>query len=223
MFPGFGSSLSTYIGTRDVGGQGVTSLGNWSFTMGEPFAYRMLVAPGLANPPALPGAIISDTTTPAAAWKGATPPALCLPYTETKIKKIGWSFNGNRASGTGIISGAAPPFDGGSNTSRPIWSNGSDGQGVRIMIWNMCHGSLIPEGNTFEPVDTVQVEFIDIDPSNNPCGCHTLPNTITTSAQRNTIAVKIRPIINPQSLGTDRTISDDCCISISIFLDDIVI
>ena len=96
------------------------------------------------------------------------------------------------------------------------------------MIWNMCHGSLIPEDNNFRPVpvDTIQVEFIDIDPVINPCGCHTLPNTITTSAQRNTIAVKIRPILNPQSMGTlglNRTISDDCCISISIFLDDIAI
>ena len=171
---------------------------------------------------ALPQTVVADTTSSLAAWKGATPPALCLPYNQTIIKKIGWSFNGNRSNGTGVVTGGLP-FDSGSNTTRPIWTNGSDGQGVRIMIWNMCHGSLIPEGNTFRPVDNIQVEFIDIDPVINPCGCHTLPNPIVTTAQRNTIAVKIRPIINPQSMGTARTISDDCCISVSVFLDDIAI
>jgi len=71
------------------------------------------------------------------------------------------------------------------------------------MVWNMCHGSLIPENNNFEPnpASQIQVEFIDIDPVINPCGCTTLPSPIVTTAQRNTIAVKIRPIINPQSMG----------------------
>lgn len=238
LFPGFGSGLSTYNITRNVGGQGVTSLANWSFTMGEPFAYRMLLAPisgfgcpnnALRGGAALPQTVVADTTSSLAAWKGATPPALCLPYNQTTIRKIGWSFNGNRSNGSGVVTGPLPigaPFDSSSNSIRPIWTNGSDGQGVRIMIWNMCYGTLNPEGDTFEPAqppETVQVEFIDIDPSNNPCGCHTLPNPIVTSAQRNTIAVKIRPIFNPQSLGTARTISDDCCISVSVFLDDIAI
>ena len=236
LFPGFGSSLSTYNTTKSLGGGGnPISLSNWSYTMGEPFSYRMLLTPAPGNGcpvlaqaggAALPQTIINETPlTPLSAWKGATPPALCLPYNQTVIKKIGWSFNGNRANGTGFISGNNSVFDTGSNLQRYIWSNGNDAQGIRIMIWNMCDGSLIPEGNDFRPRQPgeMRVEFIDIDPVINPCGCAPLPSSITTTAQRNTIAVKIRPIINPQSMGTDRTISDDCCISVSVFLDDIAI
>ena len=53
LFPGFGSSLSTYNTTKSLGGGGnPISLSNWSYTMGEPFSYRMLLtpAPGFGCP-----------------------------------------------------------------------------------------------------------------------------------------------------------------------------
>ena len=50
LFPGFGSSLSTYNTTKSLGGGGnPISLSNWSYTMGEPFSYRMLLTPAPGN------------------------------------------------------------------------------------------------------------------------------------------------------------------------------
>ncbi len=222
LFPGAGGSLSAF---NIANANGVNPfLKNWAFTLGEPFVYRMLLStcPG-GGGAALPQTVLSAApNTLLSTWKGVTPPAIALPYKACTIRKIGWSISGNRLSGTGTVQGTTPPFD--TSGNRPIWSNGSDGQGIRIEIWNFCDGSIDPINNNFLDSlgNPVTNEFINIDPTNNPCGCGLLSSPIITGATINTIGVKIKPILDPQTL-TPRTISDDCVISVSIFLEDILI
>ena len=226
LFPGAGGSTSVVnIATAN----GVNPLLKyWAYTLGEPFVYRMLLSDCSAGTlgAALPQNVLNaPPNNILSTWKGATPPATVLPYKECTIKKIGWTISGNRNASTGTVTGSIPPFDALSGTTRSIWTNGSDQQGIQIEIWNFCDGSLDPSNNDF--IDratgtTAPHQIIQIDPSNNSCGCGLLDSPIITGATKNTIAVKIKPILDPQTL-TPRTISDDCVISVSVFLEDILI
>jgi len=226
LFPGAGGGMSVYNIAVSGVAPGINinpNLQYWAFTLGEPFVYRMLLSEGVSCSAALPQNVINAASnTVLSTWKGATPPAIALPYKKCTIKKIGWSISGNRLYGTGTVTASGAPFDISGN--RPIWSNGSDGQGIRIEIWKFCEGSIDPSNNNFidSSGNPFPNEFINIDPVNNPCGCGLLSSPIITSASSNTIGVKIKPILDPQSL-TPRTISDDCVISVSIFLEDILI